>query len=166
MKPPTLALLGVLLGGYPRCLTAIIPDGRTETMTFGPDEEEALLAWVREREGRKNIYFHSNPPRRRLTRKAKKSEILHVANLHCDLDPRAGEDRDEERERILKLLRSPPDGVPPPTAIVDSGNGMQGFWHLREPITVEDGEARNRWLANALGGDPACVDASHLMRLP
>ena len=71
-----------------------------------------------------------------ITKKANREDLAAMTWLHVDVDPRADEDFDEERTRILKLLREPSDGVPKPTAIIFSGGGYQGFWKLKEPVPI------------------------------
>lgn len=153
------------------CLTAIIPDGKTETATFKPTEEEKARAWIEANQGKRNIYFHVNPVRQALQVKASKEDVARLAWLHIDIDPRAGEDFEEERKRALTLLR---DYEPKPTVIVDSGGGFQGFWKL-EPSDrlVIDGnlakarelEAYNIQLEKVFGADH-CHNVDRIMRLP
>jgi len=155
-------------------LTAISPDGRTETESFdleNPNKEGEFLAWVNRYNEtlRWNCYFTVNPVRKRITKKASRSDIAALSLLHCDVDPHAGEDLGKERERILKLLQV---YSPSPTAIIDSGNGYQAFFRLKEPIpldgsnTAADAAALyNKAIELALGADN-CSDVSRVMRLP
>ena len=115
-------------------LTAIIPDGITETCTFKPSEMEKAAEWIESHQGKRNLYFHVNAVRRALTNKASKEDIARMAWLHVDVDPRAGEDFDEERDRALKVLR---DYEKQPTVIIDSGGGFQGFWKLEPSEKLE-----------------------------
>ena len=56
--------------------------------------------------------------------------------------------------------------MPPPTAIVASGGGLNLYWALSEPIGDHDEiEARNRWLAQQLGAD-ACWNCDRILRVP
>src|SRR5690606_36154281 len=159
------------------CLTAIVPDGKTETATFAPAEEEKAHAWIEQRQGRKNIYHHVSSTRTRLTSKAKKEDMAAFRAFHVDIDPDAGEPFEEERQRIYRMLTDNlPEGVPPPSVIVDSGGGYQAFWLLAEPLPIPppsdsdpepwaDGEAISRWLEYKFRAD-ACHDVSRLLRLP
>ena len=159
--------------GGPHCLTAIVPDGNTETATFtDPKQAEA---WARERNvSGKNIYFHVNKVKANLKRKAAKEDISRIDFLHVDLDPRIGEELDAERERIRKRLNGSleVDCIPAPSLVIDSGGGYAAYWRLAVPVEVggdadkiADVERYNIELANRLGGDN-CHDASRLMRLP
>lgn len=152
-------------------LTAIVPDGKTETATFTPDQGEIAQRWIEERQGHKNLYFHVNPVTKQLTSKATKEHVARLAWLHVDIDPRAGEDVEEERERALRLLQT---FDPKPTVIVDSGGGYQGFWAL-EPSSkleihgqvsrAEELEAYNIQMSKLFQADH-CHNVDRIMRLP
>lgn len=157
--------------GGPFVLTAIVPDGKTETRTF-TDSKEAE-AWALRQNETKNIYFHVNRTRGPLTAKAKKEDIAAVEYLHVDIDPRTGEDFEQERARILRLLTTDlPKGIPAPSLVIDSGGGFQAFWRLAEPLNINgdldkarEAERYNRALEIAFGAD-SCHDVSRIMRLP
>jgi hypothetical protein len=155
--------------GRPWVLTAIPPDHkRIETATFEEETEKQLLDWLREHTG-DNIYFSVAEPVKPLDKKAERTDIKAVHWLHVDLDPRAGEDLEEERKRILKTLQ---EFSPKPTVIVFSGGGYQGFWRLTDPIDIdgnldkaEDAKRYNMQLELLLGGDQ-CHNVDRIMRLP
>ncbi len=155
-------------------LTAIQTDRKAiSTGTFYPKSTEALGKWLDAYNGKRNIYFHVNPPMHDLTKKADREDIKSVDWLHVDIDPRAGEDLEEERVRALGLLQEKlPKGVPPPTCIVFSGGGYQGFWRLAEPIQIdgdlpkaEDAKQYNIQLELLFGADN-CHNIDRVMRLP
>lgn len=154
-------------------LTAIIPDGKTETHTYPQAEVDEAVTWAKAENKRKNIYFAVNPTTKPVEKKANKEDIARVEYLQVDIDPRAGEDLHEERERILKLLTDNlPKDIPAPTLIIDSGGGFQAFWRLSEPLElngdpekIAQAEAYNKELANRLGGD-SCHNIDRIMRLP
>lgn len=153
-------------------VTAIRPDHKKiDTETFDEAREQELLDWL---QGHKadNIYFSVAEPLGPLDKKAERTDIKAVHWLHLDLDPRAGEDLEEERKRILKALKNPPTGIPKPTVIVFSGGGYQGFWRLKEPITIdgnleaaEQAARYNMQLELVFGGDQ-CHNVDRIMRLP
>ncbi|HAK94003.1 MAG TPA: hypothetical protein DCM87_03080 [Planctomycetes bacterium] len=102
-----------------------------------------------------------------------REDIVAMEFLHIDLDPRAGEPLQEERQRIVRLLTEgrPPD-VPEPTYIIDSGGGFQALWQLREPIAIdgdlaraEDAARYNKRLEMLFGAD-RCHNIDRLLRLP
>lgn len=155
----------------PWVLTSIIPDGMIETATFGPRTFTAAANWIEGYQGKRNIYFHVNPVRKPLNSKATKEDIARLGWLHVDIDPRAGEDHEEERARALHLLEN---FKPKPTVIIDSGGGFQGFWRLQESPKLEiDGsvrkaeelEAYNIQLEKLFGADH-CHNVDRIMRLP
>lgn len=155
----------------PWVLTAIIPDGVTDTVSFKPSDWQKAANWIEPYQGKRNIYFHVNPVRRSLTNKAGKDDIARLSWLHVDIDPRAGEDIEEERQRALKLLR---EYKRKPTVIVDSGGGFQGFWKLRADPELEingsvekaqELEAYNQQLELEFQADH-CHNVDRIMRLP
>lgn len=169
--PAALDFLERWLPGGPWVLTAISTDRkRLDTATFttrGPAEK-----WLKSRNGKLNIYFHVNPTLRPLTKKALREDIASLSWLHVDIDPRVGEDIEEERARALKLLQEPPAGIPHPTVIIFSGGGYQGFWKLADPLPIngdiekaEDAKRYNLQLEMLFGADN-CHNVDRIMRLP
>lgn len=152
-------------------LTAIVPDGKIGTTTFqpGPDRVKAVRSWIDERQGRENMYFTVNPLLRPMNMKPKKEDMRGMVALHVDIDPRPGEERDSERVRALKLLK---EFNPPPTVILDSGGGYQGFWLLDQEHPTEGDldrsaelEAYNLQLEVLMQAD-SCHNIDRIMRLP
>lgn len=155
----------------PWVLTAIIPDGKTETMSFQPSGWQKAADWIEGHQGKRNLYFHVNPVRGFLGNKASKEDIARMGWLHIDIDPRAGEDFEEERTRALKLLQ---EYELKPTVIIDSGGGFQGFWKLvpSEKLEIngsvakaQELEAYNQQLEKIFQGDH-CHNVDRIMRLP
>lgn len=157
--------------GGPWVLTAIVPDGKTDTQTFA-DASQAQ-AWALAGNQQANLYLHVNPTTGPVGKKATKEQIAALEFLHVDLDPRTGEDFAQERARILALLTDHrPEGIPAPTLIVDSGGGYQAWWRLAEPIPLngdlskaEEAERWNRALERAFGADH-CHNCDRVLRLP
>lgn len=174
--------LRALLPGIAWHLVAIHPD--TGEVQGGCATEGTLERWLAAHASF-GVYYHVAPLRRAPRHgKALKADLAVVAYLHADIDPTAppaGTDSAMqavhlrgERARILALLETPPEGVPLPTAIIDSGGGYQGLWALREPVRVVDDawpmlgevERHTRWLARALGADPSTWNVDRILRLP
>lgn len=174
IEPDTNAAIGFLTRWTevgPWTLTAIVPDSNSiATQTFRGREQVTLMRrWINERQGTANLYFSVNPPNRDMNIKAMKVDIAALVALHVDLDPRIGEDIDIERERALKLLR---EFNPPPTVIIDSGGGVQGFWRLSEPEALDgteeaaqEVERYNLQIELMLKAD-SCHNVDRIMRLP
>jgi hypothetical protein len=160
--------------GGPWVLTAIAPDRKSiETQTFREEQAQEVLGWLDRLSGSRNIYFHVNPTVRDMKKKAEREDIAALAWLHVDIDPRAGEDIVLERARALALLtKRLPEGVPPPSAVVFSGGGYQGFWRLEEPYPIngkeEAYEEAKRWnqQLELLFGADNCHNVDRIMRLP
>ncbi len=157
--------------GGPWVLTSIHPDQKKiATATFLKRAE--VTAWLKEHGKDRNIYFGVNPVLRSLGKKAERADIKELAWLHVDIDPRVGEDIEAEQKRALKLLQKPPGNVPPPTVVVFSGGGYQGFWRLKKPIPIngeeeryEDTKLYNLQLEVVFAADP-CHNVDRIMRLP
>jgi Primase C terminal 2 (PriCT-2) len=143
--------------------------------TFDPTEEEAARRFIESQQGKRNIYFAVNCVDAKLTKKAKKKDIAEVHWLHVDADLNKAlnwSDPDAvaaERARVLAQLR---DYSPPPTAIVWSGGGYQGFWRLSEVIVVNGNktlmapiERRILHIEEAFSAD-ACHNVDRVMRVP
>lgn len=158
----------------PWALTAIAPDKKfIETRTFGPSTEEGLIDWLELHNGQRNLYFHINEVRYFISKKAERTDIKSVNYFHVDLDVQVGEDVATGRERCLRqLTKDRPKEVPEPTIIVSSGGGIQAFWKLQEPISIngemglaEDAKRYNQHLEVVFGADN-CHNIDRIMRLP
>lgn len=159
-------------GEGPWTLTAISADrgGSIRTATFGPETEDDCRKWLEKQSAdEQNLYFMVNPARSALKSKAKKEDVEELAWLHVDVDPVKGQDPAEARAAALEKLHA---FDPPPSLIIDSGGGLQGFWRLQEGLYVggnipmaEEAEAYNQQLETLLGGD-ACHNVDRIMRLP
>lgn len=156
----------------PWVLTAIHPDRKSiETKTFDLATASDMAKWIADYDGDRNLYFHVNPTKGPLTKKAERADISALAWLHVDIDPRVGEDIEEERKRALGLLQAPPAGIPAPTCIVFSGGGYQAFWRLSDSLPTPDLAAAelaaryNIQLEVLLGADN-CHNIDRIMRLP
>jgi hypothetical protein len=91
-------------------------------------------------------------PRR--VRAGHKQALLHAWVLWVDCD---------DPESIARLERFEPQ---PAIVVRTSPQGRHAYWPLDRPLAVAELEAANRRLAHALGADPACADASRILRPP
>ena len=152
----------------------------TNVSPFTPDQEDDVLKWLHKYGSDNenpdlayNLYFHVNPTIRIMSKKADKDSIAALEYLHVDLDPRPGEDVQEEKARYLLLLTEKlPDTVPQPTFIVDSGAGYHAYWKLEQPFPidgeaskVEEAERYNQQIEAEFGGDH-CWNVDRILRLP
>lgn len=143
----------------PWILTAITLDKKSiVTSTF--TEPDAVMEWLEEHGATKNIYFSVNKCRYSVSKKPSREDIESMDWCHLDLDPRAGENIDAERKRIIHSLQNPPAGIPHPTVILFSGGGFQAMWKLSEAIPIqgreiayEDAKRYNIALELAFSGD-------------
>lgn len=154
----------------PWTLSASTPNPRQmETRTFIAEELPAMEEWIDKWQNVRNVYYTVNPIRDPVNQKPKKTDISHLSVLHCDIDPRVGEDFASERERIFNMLAK---FTPAPSITIDSGGGAQVIWLLEEPVALdgteamaEDYERYNQQLELLLGGDH-CFNCDRLLRLP
>jgi predicted P-loop ATPase len=170
-------LLKLLQPKGPWALAAIVPDKDiVSTRGFMPGRvaEEGVKQWLKAFNGQRNIYFQPSVLGTDGGSKAKKEHVSALPALWVDLDPTVTAEItfEQSRTRILETLRNPPEGVPVPSIIVDSGNGFQAYWLLTtafyiegKPANIERFEAYNRQLAKVFGADH-CWAVNHLMRLP
>lgn len=151
-------------------ITAIVPDGATQTVTFNlgdPNDVDRLGGALNAAIGKKNIYFHVNPVKQAVHKKATKKDISHMAYVHVDIDCKDKSAPEDEKENLLKKLKS---YRIKPSIIVDSGGGYQAFWKLKEPVEVTEHnidylESLNRGVEHELKAD-ACHNIDRIMRLP
>lgn len=155
----------------PWTLSAATPNqGEMSTKAFDVEMIPQMEQWIEGWQNKRNIYFTVNPVKQMMNIKPKKTDIAQFITLHCDCDPRIGEDFDQERLRILHTLKN---FEPRPSVIIDSGGGYQAFFLLEEPVPQLDGteemaeeyERYNQQLEILLGGDH-CFNADRLLRLP
>jgi hypothetical protein len=167
-----------------RCwvLTAIVPDGKTHTISAR--DKDTVSEFVETHDGRRNLYFSVNPSRTTLTKKAAKTDIAAIEYIPADLDPKDDETPEAAKDRYLEALAK---HEPAPTVIIDSGNGIQALWRLAEPIIlgapimtddgkkvlspevaalVNDVEARTAELIKRLGGSAGTQNVDRILRLP
>ena len=168
--------------GGPWVLTAIVPDGATITVTAKTAYE--VRNFVHAHNGKHNLYYSVNPTRRATTKKAAKTNIAAIEYAIADLDPAEGESSAEARARYLAQLET---FEPRPTAVVNSGNGIQALWRLQEPIelckptrdnsgelvfsehdraVIADVEARVAAIMTRLGAKAGTQNIDRILRLP
>jgi hypothetical protein len=146
----------------PWVLTAIVPDGPTTTITAL--DAKAVDAFVAKYNGKRNIYYSVNPTKRPMTKKAKKEDIKWAEYVPADLDPDDDETPAAAKARYLAAIKR---CKPKPTAIVDSGNGLNVLCKLKEPSRdLATVEAASLALTLALGGPPGTQNIDRILRLP
>lgn len=109
----------------------------------------------------KNIFFGVNPRPAKNT--GKKKDIKKVVCLQVDVDDCKP---DEFKKRHKEL------GIPKPSIVVNSGNGIHAYWLLTEPFSIKDKQSLDRIetaiqrLLYAYRGDKGTWDISRILRLP
>jgi hypothetical protein len=164
--------------GGPWVLTAIVPDGATTTITANTFDQ--VEAFVREHNGKRNLYYSVNPTRTAMDKKAAKTDIAAIEYVLGDLDPAPGETSEAAKACYLAQFNGAFE--PKPTGAVDSGNGIQGVWRLRERIAlgepvdgkfppedqakIDDIEARAATMMRRLGAKAGTQNIDRILRLP
>ena len=144
-------------------------------------------AFVAAHNGKRNLYYLVNPTKHAMDKKAAKIDIAAIEYCLADLDPKADEASEVARARYLGQLNGKFE--PKPTAIINSGNGIQCLWRLDEPIDltlyplvqnkegkpclgpeaqrlVDDAEARIKEIMIRLGAEPGTQNIDRILRLP
>ena len=171
------AFLRLLFPTAPWALVSFPTDkkGAGHFGTFDPAQSAEAEAWIAQENGvaQRQVYYHVNTLRPGKPRKATKEDISQVVFLHVDVDLRVNEPRIAGRERILHLLTDKlPDGVQPPTYIIDSANGYQALWRLDKPFAIgpdnppEEVERYTRWLESQLVDADSTHNVDRILRLP
>src|SRR5262249_1780551 len=146
----------------PWVLTGMLAEGGAPTMTKTVHTGHEVKAFLHEYNGKRNIYYSTNPTKTELTKKAPKADIAAIEYPLADLDPADGEASEAAKARYLAQLET---FDPKPTVIVDSGNGIQCLWRLTDAIVlpeektgpkalIEDVAARSAALMVRLGAKP------------
>src|SRR5262249_55044816 len=126
------AFLEKLRPGGPWVLTAIVPDGKPTTITvYTADQVEAFVCKYN---GKRNLYYAVNPTRTAMSKKAAKTDIAAIEDIPFDLDPADGETPEAAKARYLAQLNGAFE--PNSTAVIDSGNGLNGLCRLQERIVL------------------------------
>ena len=178
-----IAFLKALRPRGPWAVTAIVPDGSTITKSFETSDEAGAIRFIEEHnQAGENLYYTLNScgmPRS----KPAKADMTGAIALHVDSDPREGETIEKAKKRILVAYKA---HDPPPSIIIDSGNGLQAIWLLDKEfvfpkfVNAPDSEAykaevqtrvapiedRNRALAVKVGAPAGTHNADRLLRLP
>jgi hypothetical protein len=166
-----IAFWGQVTGAPHVTLTSIEPDGDAATRAFAAGDLDDATAWVAKYQERGwNIYFQPHETMPGCAKKPGKREMMAGTCRFADIDPVDDYPLADERDRLTRLaahLISDTDY--PPTAIIDSGNGMQPLWatarEVLSPNIIGRIEAETRNLEAALGaGGTHNID--RLLRLP
>ena len=112
-------------------------------------------------ESRRSHTYYGLSPRER--REGKKDAVKWLLSLWVDLDAKNFPNGKEDAWEALRRFDLTP------SAIIDSGHGLQALWFLKEPVAIEEtGEIEGvlSGLAKVLNGDPAVCEIARVFRLP
>lgn len=156
------------------------------TLPAGDDLPDRVARVAEGYNKRGNVYFNPNVPAGETSpHKLNKGRIGLIRAIWADLDPLdrlevlpsddadnpAMNGRAKEKLRLLELAEAVRESDFPPTAAIDSGNGVQLIWALDEPIECTD-EAREvaekcgHRIEAALGGTENTANVDRVLRLP
>lgn len=131
-------------------------------------DEDGIDEWLTDHNGQHNIYFHVNQLMDVIHKKGELRDIADVGWLHVDVDPEIGDLATQQADCLSRLQAH----EPPPTCIIFSGGGYQGFWKLDERILIkgiiEDAHEAGRYnqqIQITLNADN-CHNIDRIMRLP
>src|SRR5262249_13152819 len=100
----SVAFLEKLRPGGPWVLTAMVPDGAPTTFTAKTPKE--AQTFIRDNNGRCNLYYSVNPTRGFLAKKAAKTDIAIIEYAFADLDPAEGESPTDGKARYRTQLET------------------------------------------------------------
>jgi RepB DNA-primase from phage plasmid/CHC2 zinc finger len=152
---PTAAFLRVLAGDQPEDryleIRSRTPKGLRQEF-FATNRLDALHQRALWRGQRTDTYIGVVP---RTSRSGKKQAVGHSRLIWCEIDA----------PDAAKRLATAPVA---PVLTVESGSPghMHAYWLVNQPLEVELLERANSALVTQLGGDPACTDASRILRIP
>ncbi len=143
-------------------LAAITPDGSISGKYFGSDVEAATNWAVDQNVQGRGLYYTGNRCHAGVVTKSTKADIISARLVHVDIDPPKDGAPFDKAGVVSKLVSC----VTPPSVIVDTGNGVQALWFLKDSSQDFDRvEAINRSIASHWGGDN-CHNIDRLLRLP
>jgi hypothetical protein len=116
------------------------------------DDRDGLIASVRSRSPRTDVYIGCAP---RSRRSGTRNDIAQVWVLWAECDGAAA-------AQAAKTFE------PRPPIVIASGSGpnLHAYWPLLRPLTARAAEVANLRLAHALGADLASYDAARILRPP
>jgi hypothetical protein len=157
------------LRSAPWLLVAISPEGVILAKTVSTVEQADKF--VGDHNNRRNLYYGVNPSSGGMNKKPTKADITAIEYQLADLDPVDGESSETAKARYLNQLGT---FSPTPSAVIDSGNGIQCLWKLAQPIALGEGrdkaiaeaEARSKALMERLGAKAGTQNIDRILRLP
>jgi hypothetical protein len=146
------------------------PDGTWTGRTFEPGAWKSIAAFVAQANGRANVYYSANEPKRGAPNgKLEKEDIGAIRAVYVDRDPAADMSVQDGRAEIERWLGHLERGSIPPSFVVDSGGGYQVLWRLAEKLPPEEhkewAESLGRGLADMASGDRV-QNIDRVLRLP
>lgn len=152
---PTVAFLQLLAAGQPegRYLEIRSRTPRGLRQEFFPASHLDVLRERALRLGQRTDTYIGVVPR--ISRSGKKQAVGESLVIWCEIDSRDAE------QRLA-------DARVKPALTVESGTPghLHAYWRLSQPLGVELLERANAALVAEFGGDPACIDASRILRIP
>jgi hypothetical protein len=155
-EPALRSYLALIAGNAPRShfleLRFRVGEHQLVNEFFPAHEHDALIAAIRQRCPRTDVYVGCAP---RTRRSGTKDAVSQVWTLWAECDG------DEAARRLRRFH-------PQPALVIASGSGANchAYWPLVAPLSPRRAEAANLRLVHAIGADPNCFDASRILRPP
>jgi hypothetical protein len=130
-------------GCGPWVLTATVPDGAIPAITITASSTKEATDFIGTHNGKRNLHFTANPTRGAMSNKPVKTDIDVIRFLHADFNPNDGEIAEDAKARYQAQLDN--NEPIPPSALWDTGNGLQGLWRLRESIVLGKPEQEGKF---------------------
>lgn len=182
--PDAAATFAEWRGHFPLAVTTIVPDAN-QTPTRHLNSPEEVAALVRETSGKANIYYTHGTLLERVSKKPKKEHFAGTDFVHADLDqPKDALTQEQIDQWISETVSGLEEAcrkhhIPPPSAVICSGNGLNLLWRLDEffafgnPADAEQRkqriseiESRTRGICVALKADRGTHNIDRVLRLP
>jgi hypothetical protein len=182
--PDAAAAFAAWRGHFPLAVTTIVPDAK-HTPTRHLESPEEVAAFVREISGKANIYYTHGTLLDLVNKKPKKEHFTGTDFVHADLDPPkdalSPEQIDQWVSETVNGLEAAcrKSNIPPPSAVICSGNGLNLLWRLDEFFAfgnpadpeqrrqrIREIESRTRGICVALKADRGTHNIDRILRLP
>lgn len=173
-----LHFFSILHGDNCSNLVSFYGENKVDCCILNPKDKKSINEtgyWLLDKLIRKvNCYYHFSVIDPTHFNKAGRENVILMPGLFCDIDiesVRQDNEKEwkEECKKVLSIINSHPQK---PSFVVYSGGGLQPGWIFDKPLSIEkmvELESRLCGLIEyfeSVGGDPACKDASRVLRIP
>lgn len=131
-----------------------------------PNSWQAAVNWITQLQAdKRNIYFHVNPTRWPLGKKATKSDMGLAEFAQVDIDPTDGVPYEQGKAEAREVLDSVAASDCPPTLQLCSGNGFYALGRLSKPLEADVYDSANKAWNTGLGAK-GTFNIDRILKLP